>query len=351
MALRDFLKKQFIDVIQWTEPGDGILAYRYPMQDLEIQNGGKLTVRESQMAVFVNEGKLADVFGPGLYTLNTQTLPILTYLMNWDKAFQSPFKSDVYYFSTRIQTDQHWGTATPVTIRDKEFGAIRLRGYGIYSYHVADPKVFHTKVSGTRELYWVADLEGQLRNTIIARMTDAFAQSNVPFLDMASNQQAVGEKIAEAVRPSFADFGLALDSFVMENLSLPDELQKLLDQRIGMNMLGDMQRYTQFQVANSLPIAAANEGGGAAGIGVGLGAGLAMAQNMMNSMPPGGGGAGSTPAGPAPAGPGGPATPAGPAAGAPAAGAPAAESKFCVECGKPIPRKAKFCPECGKPQE
>ena len=339
MALKDFLKKQFIDVIQWTEPGDGILAYRYPMQDLEIQNGGKLTVRESQMAVFVNEGKLADVFGPGLYTLNTQTLPILTYLMNWDKAFQSPFKSDVYYFSTRIQTDQHWGTATPVTIRDKEFGAIRLRGYGIYSYHVADPKVFHTKVSGTREMYWVADLEGQLRNTIIARMTDAFAQSNVPFLDMAANQQAVGEKIAEAVRPSFADFGLALDSFVMENLSLPDELQKLLDQRIGMNMLGDMQRYTQFQVANSLPIAAANEGGGAAGIGVGLGAGLAMAQNMMSSMPPGGGGAGSTPAGPAPAGPGGPATPAGPAAGAPAAGAPAgapaAESKFCPECGKP----------------
>lgn len=356
MAFRDFLKKQLIDVIQWTESEDGVLAYRYPMQDLEIQNGGKLTVRESQMAVFVNEGKLADVFGPGLYTLSTQTLPILTYLMNWDKGFQSPFKSDVYYFSTRIQTDQHWGTATPVTIRDREFGAIRLRGYGIYSYHIADPRVFHTRVSGTRELYRVPDLEGQLRNTIIARMTDAFAQSNVPFLDMAANQQAVGEKIAAAVRPSFAEFGLALDSFVMENLSLPDELQKMLDQRIGMNMLGDMQRYTQFQVANSLPIAAANEGAGVAGIGAGLGAGMAMAQSMVNAMQPGGGGAAPQAPTPPPAGPAlGGAGPSGaaPSGAAPATPAPAsgAESKFCVECGKSMPRKAKFCPECGQPQQ
>src|SRR5215467_14119655 len=157
-----FFSKQFIDVIQWTEPGDGILAYRYPMEDMEIQNGGQLTVRESQAAVFVNEGRIADVFAPGLYTLNTNTLPILTYLMNWDKAFQSPFKSDVYFFSTRLQINQKWGTATPITIRDKEFGAVRLRGYGIYSYRISDPKTFHTKVSGTRELYGVADREGQL---------------------------------------------------------------------------------------------------------------------------------------------------------------------------------------------
>jgi membrane protease subunit (stomatin/prohibitin family) len=201
-----FLSKQFIDVIQWTEPEEGILAYRYPMEDMEIQNGGKLTVRESQMAVFVNEGKIADVFGPGLYTLTTQTLPILTYLMNWDKAFKSPFKSDVYYFSTRVETDQRWGTATPITIRDKEFGAVRMRGYGIYAYKIADPKVFHQKISGTRDIYHVADLEGQLRNTIVARMTDMFAQSTVPFLDMAANQQALGEKIAANLKPSFADF-------------------------------------------------------------------------------------------------------------------------------------------------
>src|SRR5215471_5247297 len=290
MSLRDFIKKQFIDVIQWTEPGDGILAYRYPMQDMEIQNGGKLTVRESQMAAFVNEGRVADVFGPGLYTLNTQTLPLLTNLMNWDKAFQSPFKSDVYFFSTRLQTNQRWGTPNPVTIRDKEFGAIRLRGFGIYSYRISDPRTFQTKVSGTRDIYRVADLEGQLRNTIIGRMSDTFAESNVPFLDMAANQIVLGQKIAESLKPLFTDLGLTLDAYVVENLSLPDELQKRLDERIGMNMVGDMSRYTQFQVAQSMPIAAGNEGGGAAGIGVGLGAGLTMAQSMMNAIKVGAGG-------------------------------------------------------------
>jgi membrane protease subunit (stomatin/prohibitin family) len=331
MSLRDFITKQFIDVIEWVEPEEGILAYRYPMQDREIQNGGKLTVRDSQAAVFVNEGKVADTFGPGLYTLNTQTLPILTYLKNWDKAFQSPFKSDVYFFSARIQTDQHWGTQNPISIRDKEFGAIRLRGFGIYSYHLSDAKSFYSKISGTRDIYRVADLEGQLRNTIIAKMTDAFAASQVPFLDMAANQGALAEKISETLKPSFAEYGLTLDTFVVENLSLPDELQKVLDQRISMNVLGDMGKFTQYQVAQAIPIAAGNEGGGAVGMGAGLGAGVAMGQAMMDAVKK----STSTPAGGA-----------APAAG----GAPAAETKFCSECGKPIPRSAKFCPECGKPQ-
>ena len=332
-----FLSKQFIDVIQWTEPEQGILAYRYPMEDMEIQNGGKLTVRDSQMAVFVNEGRIADVFAPGLYTLSTQTLPILTYLMNWDKAFKSPFKSDVYFFSTRVQTDQRWGTATPVTIRDKEFGAIRLRGYGIYTYRISDPRTFYTKISGTREMYRVGDLEGQLRNTVIARMTDAFAQSNVPFLDMAANQAALAVKIAEVVKPAFADLGLGLETFIVENLSLPDELQKILDQRISMNMIGDMNKYTQFQVAQSMPIAAANEGG-TAGMGIGLGAGLAMGQNMMNAMRPSGAGGGATE------------SPAGVAPGAAPIGTPGTETKFCTNCGKSITKGAKFCPECGTAQ-
>jgi membrane protease subunit (stomatin/prohibitin family) len=338
MSLRDFLKKQFIDVIHWTEPADGILAYRYPMQDMEIQNGGQLTVRESQMAAFVNEGRVADVFSPGLYTLNTQTLPILTNLMNWDKAFQSPFKSDVYFFSTRLQVNQHWGTQNPVTIRDKEFGAVRIRAFGIYSYWLSDPRTFHTKVSGTRETYEVGDLEGQLRNTIIGRMSDAFANSNVPFLDMAANQVALGQKIAEFLKPTFTALGLTLDTFVVENLSLPDELQKRLDERIGMNMVGDMGRYTQFQVAQSMPIAAGNEGGGAAGVGVGLGAGLTMAQQMMNAMKPGAP-PGAPPAEPQPPVATTPPTVAGP------------ETRFCQECGKSIPRSSKFCPECGKPQQ
>lgn len=331
MSLRDFIAKQWIDVIEWVEPEDGILAYRYPMQDREIQNGGKLTVRESQFAVFVNEGRVADAFGPGLYTLTTHTLPILTYIMNWDKAFQSPFKSDVYFFSARIQTDQHWGTPNPITIRDKEFGAVRLRGFGIYSYHLSEPKAFYGKISGTRDIYRVADLEGQLRNTIVAKMTDTFASSQLPFLDMAANQNALAERIGEQIRPAFAEYGLTLDGFVVENLSLPDELQKILDQRIGMTMVGDMGRYTQYQVAQSIPVAAANEGGGGAvGMGAGLGAGVAMGQAMMEAVNKSTSGAGG--------------------GAAPAAGSPAATTKFCTECGASIPRSAKFCPECGKPQ-
>ena len=329
MALKDFLTKQFIDVIHWTESEEGVLAWRFPMRDMEIQNGAQLTVRESQMAVFVNEGRIADAFGPGLYKLSTQTLPLLTNLMNWDKLFQSPFKSDVYFFSTRLQTNQRWGTANPITIRDKEFGAVRLRAHGIYAWRVGEPRTFHAKISGTREIYHVADLEGQLRNTIVGRMADVFGESGVPFLDMAANQVELGQKITEHLRPQFANMGIDLDTLVVENLSLPDELQKRLDERIGMTMVGDMGRYTQFQVAQSLPIAAANEGGGGtAGIGVGLGAGLAMAQSMMGAMKP-------------------------PEAAAPATAppAPAAETKFCVECGKSIPKRAKFCPECGGAQQ
>ena len=343
MGIRDFLKKQFIDVIHWTEPGDGILAWRFPMQDMEIQNGAKLTVRESQMAAFVNEGRMADVLAPGLYTLNTNTLPLLTNLMNWDKLFQSPFKSDVYFFSTRLQTNQRWGTAQPVTIRDKDFGAVRLRAFGIYSWRLSDPRTFHTNVSGTKELYRVEDIEGQLRNTIVGRMADTFAESRVPFLDMAANQVELGQVIAEHLRPSFTALGLTLDSFVVENLSLPEELQKRLDQRIGMNMIGDMNQFTKFQVAESLPIAAANEGGGLAGAGVGLGAGFTMAQSMMNAMRP------DSPGGPSPQAPVPPPPPAAPAAGEGEA-APQGDVKFCFECGKSIPKRSKFCPECGTQQ-
>jgi membrane protease subunit (stomatin/prohibitin family) len=333
MALRDFLGKQFIDVIEWVEPEEGILAYRYPMQDREIQNGARLTVRESQAAVFVNEGRIADAFTPGLFTLNTRTLPLLTNLMNWDKAFQSPFKSDVYFFSTRTQIDQRWGTSNPITIRDKEFGAVRLRGFGIYSYRLADPKVFHAKISGTRDLYRVEELEGQLRNTIVGLLTDTFANSQVPFLDMAANQVALSTKIAEQIKPTFKGFGLELDSFVVQNLSLPDELQKILDQRIGMGMVGDMGRYTQFQVAQSIPIAAANEGGGGAGAGAGLGAGIAMGQAMVDAIRQGTAGGGAAPS-------------QGVSPGAAAAGA----TKFCLNCGKAIPKAARFCPECGTAQ-
>jgi membrane protease subunit (stomatin/prohibitin family) len=279
MGIRDFLKKQFVDVIHWTEETDGVLAYRFPMQDFEIQYGAELTVRESQMAVFVDEGEIADVFGPGRRTLTTQTLPLLTNLKNWDKLFQSPFKSDVYFYSTRLQLNQKWGTANPITIRDKEFGAVRLRAFGIYSYRITDPKAFYLNVSGTRAVYTVDDLEGQLRNTTVASISDLFGESGIAFLDMAANQEELGALLKTRVEPMFRQYGLMLDRFQVENVSLPEELQKVLDQRIGMGVVADMGRYTQFQTAQSISVAAANQGG-AAGVGAGLGAGVAIGQTM-----------------------------------------------------------------------
>ena len=308
MAFMDFIKKQFIDVIQWTEKGDGVLAMRYPMQDFEVQYGAQLTVRESQMAIFVNEGKIADVFGPGLYKLTTRTLPVLTYLKNWDKLFESPFKSDVYFFSTRLQLDRKWGTPNPITIRDKDFGMVRMRAFGIYSYKLTDPRKLHTEVSGTREQYAVDDLDGQLRNLVIGSMTDLFGESGVPVIDMAANQEELGRTLKGRLEPVFDRYGLALDSFVVQNVSLPEELQKILDSRIGMNMIGDMGRYTQYQVANSIPLAAQNEGG-IAGIGAGLGAGLGIGQAMTAAMGQ------AVQAGAAPQPPLAPATPAAAAAG------------------------------------
>ena len=287
MALMGFLKKQFIDVIEWTEPGDGILAWRYPMQDHEIQNGGKLTVRESQAALFVNEGKAADAFGPGLYTLNTNTLPLLTNLKNWDKLFQSPFKSDVYFFSTRLQVDQRWGTPQPVTLRDKDFGAIRIRAFGNYSWRVADPVKFQQQVSGTRETYTAEEIDGQLRGLMLQHLSDAVAQSGIPFLDLAANQVEFATQIRNAVAPAFTNLGLALDSVTVQNVSLPDELQKILDQKIGMGMVGqNMGAFMQYQTAQSIPKFAesAGQGGGIAGDAMGLGAGVALGQVLAGNL-------------------------------------------------------------------
>jgi membrane protease subunit (stomatin/prohibitin family) len=283
MGIGDFIKKQFIDVLQWNEDGDGVLAWRYPMQDFEIQYGAKLTVRESQMAVFVNEGKVADVFGPGLHTLNTNTLPILTYLQNWDKLFQSPFKSDVYFFSTRLQLGRKWGTPQPVTVRDKDFGMVRLRAFGMYSYKLADPKKFFTEISGTRDTYTVDDLEMQLRNLVVSTMSSTLGNSAAPFLDMAANLGVMSDAVKAAMTPVFERYGVAIDNFAVESISLPEELQKALDTRISMGMVGNMATYTQYQTANAIPLAAQNEGG-LAGIGASLGAGLTMGQVMTEAM-------------------------------------------------------------------
>ena len=307
MGIGSFFRKQFVDVIQWTESEEGVLAYRFPMQDMEIQYGAMLTVREGQMALFVDEGQVADAFGPGLHKLETQNVPLLTNLKHWDKLFQSPFKSDVYFFSTRLQTAQRWGTQQPLTIRDREFGAVRLRAFGMYSYNVADPVTFHRRLSGTREIYRTADVEAHLRNQVIEQIAQTLGASQLPFLDMAANQVELGRQVGADLAPKFTELGLTLASFTVESLSLPEELQKRLDEKIGMNIVGDLRGYSQFQAAQSIPIAAANEGGGA-GLGAGLGAGMAMGQAMVDAMRGGMGGGGATGGGGAASGPGGAST-------------------------------------------
>ena len=301
MALMDFIKKQFIDIIQWTEESDGTLAWRFPMADLEIQNGASLTVRESQVALFVNEGKAADVFGPGTYKLTTQTLPVLTYLKNWDKLFESPFKSEVYFFSTRQQVDQKWGTPQPITIRDKDFGAVRLRAFGNYNFRVNDPKLFHTEISGTRASYGATEIDGQLRGLVLQNISNAIASSGIPFLDLASNQLMFAQSLTTQLAPEFAKIGLKLDGMTVQNVSLPEELQKILDQKIGMGMVGnDMGKFMQYQTAQAIPKFAEGGSGGsgiasdAMGLGAGVALGQVLAQNLAAGLQ-GGAAAGAAP--------------------------------------------------------
>lgn len=288
MSFGSFIKKQFIDVLQWNEETEGVLAWRFPMQDFEIQNGAILNVRESQVAVFVNEGTIADVFGPGTHKLTTQTLPVLTNLKNWDKLFASPFKSDVYYFSTRVQTGRKWGTPQPITIRDKDFDMIRVRAFGMFSYRVADARKFFTEISGTRETFTRDQVEDQLRGIMLATMASSLGSSNVAFLDMAANQALMAQQVKGDLAAAFARYGVGLDEFNVASVSLPEELQAALDERIGAGMKGGMSAekmggFTRFQVASSIPLAAQNEGG-LAGIGAGLGAGVAVGQAMTQGL-------------------------------------------------------------------
>ena len=283
MSLFGFLKKQLIAVIDWTETENGVLAYRFPMEDNEIQNGAQLTVRDSQVAVFLNEGELADVFGPGRHKITTKNLPLMTSLKNWDKGFHSPFKSDVYFFSTREQIDQRWGTPQPITVRDKEYGPLRIRAFGTYSYRLIDPKIFFKKISGSREIYTTTDLEGQLRSVILTAIATFLGAGEIAFMDMAANQQKFSETLHNTLKPNFTPYGLELTSFFVDSVSLPENVQAQMDKMSSMRMTGDLQKYAQFQSAESISVAAANSGG-MAGIGAGLGAGAAIGQTMNQAL-------------------------------------------------------------------
>ncbi|OYQ85842.1 SPFH domain-containing protein [Wohlfahrtiimonas chitiniclastica] len=283
MGLGRFIRKQFIDVIQWPEPDPALLMWQFPVDDQEIQNGASLIVRESQVALFVNEGRLADAFPAGSYQLTTNNLPILTNLQNWSRFFESPFKSDVYFFNTKQQMARGWGTAQPITIRDNEFGLVSIRSFGTYSYRIVDVKKFFTEIAGITDAFYAHQLDDQLRNVCITTLSSILGNKNIPFIDMAANLSALSQLIEEALQAHFAALGLQLEGFLIESITLPPALQKTLDERISMGIIGDLSKYTQYQMASSIPLAAQNEGG-AAGVGMSMGAGLSMGQMMAEAM-------------------------------------------------------------------
>ncbi len=287
MGIMDFIRKQFIDVIEMPELDSELLVKKFKMEDQEIQYGATLVVRESQLAIFVNEGKFADVFGPGTYTLSTQTIPVLTNLKNWDKFFQSPFKSDVYFLNARLQMGGSWGTPQAITIRDKEFGMVQVRAFGNYHYKITSPKEFFANISGASDNFTSESLESQLRSVVMSSFSSFVANSGIPFIDMAANQHQLAQKIKESLIPTFQNYGLALTDFIIQSFNLPEEVQKTVNAKISMGVVGDLDQYTKFQAANSISLAAQNEGGlGAMGASLGLGA--AMAQAVAGSLNQGG---------------------------------------------------------------
>ena len=288
MGFFDNLKKeaasQWIEIIEWLDDSADTLVYRFPVYNQEIKMGAQLIVRENQVALFINEGQAADLFTPGTYTLSTQNIPIMTTLRGWKYGFQSPFKAEVYFFNTRLFTDLKWGTANPVMMRDKDFGMIRLRAFGSYATRIADPKLFFKTIVGTQSLTSTSDILGQLRSTIISKLSDAIAEGNIAALDMASKYDELSKLAVEKIGPEFQSYGFDLAKFFVENISLPDEVEAAIDQRTKLGVLGDkMGQYTQMRTADAIGVAAANPGG-MAGAGVGLGAGVAIGNAMGQSF-------------------------------------------------------------------
>jgi membrane protease subunit (stomatin/prohibitin family) len=339
---------QFIEVIEWLDDSSNTLLYRFPVKDQEIKNGAQLIVRESQVAVFVHEGQIADQFPPGRYTVDGGNTPILSKLGAWKYGFNSPFKAEVYFVNTKQFTDLKWGTPNPIMMRDADFGMVRLRAFGIYSIRVSDAQAFIKEIAGTNARFVTDDVEGQLKRTLVGGFSDALGESKIAALDLASNYDELGKFTRLKLNEEFKTFGLELTKFVIENISLPQEVEAAMDKRTSMGVIGDVGRYAQFQAADAMRDAAQNPSGGA-GTGMGLGAGFAlgnaMAGAMSNAMNQ----------------PKQESTPA--AAGVPCpkcghANAPGA--KFCVECGAKqglatcancqaeLSPGAKFCNECGQ---
>ncbi len=322
--IKNIVTSQLIDVIEWKDDTQNTMVHRYDMNGKEIMMGAQLTVRESQVAVFVNEGQLADIYQPGRYELTTQNMPIMTALKAWKFGFNSPFKADLYFINTKQFLDRKWGTSNPVMMRDAEFGMIRIRAFGVYAFRVTNPETFLKEVFGTNGMFTVEDVEGQIKRQLVSGLSDAIAESKIPALDLAANYEELSQYSLKALNPKVEALGLSLTSFVIENISLPEEVEKSIDKRTSMGVVGDLNKYTQYQAAEAMREAANNPNGGMAGMGVGMGAGAAMGQMFTQSM-----NAAQQPQAPV---------------------APQAATVPCVACGKPIPVGSRFCPECGAPQ-
>jgi membrane protease subunit (stomatin/prohibitin family) len=284
MGLLDKIRGEFIDIIEWTEPSNSdILCYRFPRYNNEIKNNAKLTVREGQAAVFIREGQLADVKMPGMYTLDTKNLPILSTILGWKYGFESPFKAEVYFVSTKQWTDQKWGTQSPIMIRDPEFGPIRARAFGTYAFRVSDPGTFLKELVATDPSFETFEISNQLRNVIVSRLVDVLGSSKIAILDLAGNYEKLGAVAREKIMPELSSMGLTVTQFLVENISLPPEVEQALDKRSQMSVLGNLDAYTKLQTANAIGDAAKNPGG-IAGVGAGMGAGIAIGTQMGGAL-------------------------------------------------------------------
>src|SRR5438876_1070649 len=354
MGILDALRSQFIEVIEWLDDSGNTLLYRFPVHGQEIKNGAQLTVRESQTAVFVFQGQIADVFSPGLYTIDGGNTPILTKLGAWKYGFNSPFKAEVYFINTKQFTDLKWGTPNPVMMRDADFGMVRLRAFGIYSIRVVEPRALIKEIAGTNAQFVTEDIEGQLKRTLVSGFSDALGEAKIAALDLASNYDELSKFTRNKLNDEFKSFGLELTKFVVENISLPAEVEAAMDKRTSMGVIGDVGRYAQFQAADAMRDAAQNPSGGAstgAGLGAGFAIGNAMAGAMTNAM--------NQPKSDS----GGAARISCPKCGASnlsnakfcnecgAKVEAAGETVPCIKCGAQLHAGAKFCVECGSRQE
>ena len=287
-TLTQHAKAQFLDVINWLDDSQDIIVYRFPVFNQAITANSKLVVREGQAAVFVSEGVLSEVFGPGTYTLDTRNTPIVSFFQSIAYALEYPYKGDIYFINTKQFRENKWGTANPFMMRDAEFGPVRVRAFGIYSYRITDPAEFIRQVVGTDGLFTTDEINGQLKRKLVSGLADTIGQARIPVLDLAANYMDVGDQIRDRMNPAFQEsYGLTLTDFTIENISLPPEVEKALDARTKMGVLGNLDAYTKMQAADALQTAAANQGIGGAGVGMGVGFGMGnMMGNMMGQQAP-----------------------------------------------------------------